>query len=131
MKKKTLIILITLILLLGFLFFYIKSITDCTIPERPSKVPKNAIWKGGKDGGFWFSFVNQQSNELIRLQIFNDYNGKMLLDANFKPEGDCHLPTGKAVINEINYYDFQKIVLNNSCELKPIVPYFKGGLIEQ
>ena len=117
-------------MVLGFLFFFIKTNSDYSIPTRPSKVPYDAIWKGGKDGGFWFSYVNQ-SNELIRLQIFNDYNGTMLLDANFKPAKDCQLPKGKAVMNEINYYDFQKIVLNNNCELRPILPYFKGNLIEQ
>jgi len=116
------------------IFFFLISVlfTTCNsfnqknkTPERLSNIPKEAVWKGGEDGGFWFLNVSQAKDKnIIRLKVFNDYDGELILDADFKIPENCEVPTN-SIVDNINYFDFEKIVLVNDCKLLIKHPYHK------
>lgn len=62
----------------------------CSSPERPVNIPKDAIWSGDCDGGNWIELVEIKDN-IFRFRIYQDYNGMLLMDANFKSNSDKNL----------------------------------------
>ncbi len=58
----------------------------CDPPQKPNKVPNSAVWKGGCDGGNWIELVSVEK-EKIRFRIYRDWNGKLILDADFEYKG--------------------------------------------
>lgn len=83
MKTRNIVIVIVLILIGGL--FYLKGgfNNPCLPPVRPVTVPKDAIWSGDCDGGNWIELVEIKNNR-YRFRIYQDYNGVLLMDANFK-----------------------------------------------
>jgi hypothetical protein len=55
-------------------------------PKRPESVPKEAIWKGSCDGGYWIELVSINKNNKYRFRIYQDWDGELLMDADFKFE---------------------------------------------
>ena len=53
--------------------------------ERPVNVPVSAVWQGGCDGGNWMELVDIK-DDTIRLRIYRDWNGELILDADFVSE---------------------------------------------
>ena len=94
MKKisniKILILLIGVIFI--FLIFYVTTIISigegCDPPDKPAKVPVDAIWKGDCDGGYWVELVKLQKDK-VRFRIYRDWNGDLIYDADFGYK-DCN-----------------------------------------
>ena len=111
------------------LFFVCLFKRPCKKWERPVNVPVSAVWKGGCDGGNWMDLVDIK-DDTIRLRIFRDWNGELLLDADFVPEKCNDLPLTKTNWSEfIDYFDGTKIYINyqggsSSCQLIPIFPAY-------
>jgi len=105
--KNKIYILLSAIVIITILVICI----DNDKPKKLNNIPDNAIWRGGKDGGFWFQIVNY-NDTAVRFKIYNDYNGELVTDRYFS--NACK---GGIDINNINYYDYEKIVMMNGCEL--------------
>ena len=96
-------------------------------PERPRNVPETATWKGGVDGGFWFDVVTVNGEKkMYRFKIYNDYNGELVMDADFKKNNDCSVeyPMDKSIVEKIELFDFQNIIMSDNCFLQPIGPLY-------
>lgn len=114
------------------LFFTCRFKRPCKQREKPENIPVSAIWKGGNDGGVWIELVEIKV-DTIRARIYNDWNGDLLLDADFFSENCKGLLLTKTNWNEnIIYFDGEKIytkiqVNRNYCSLTPIFPaYYEG-----
>ena len=103
MKKKTIVIIAVLVLAVVFWKWFFNQ--PCLPPERPDSVPKEAIWKGDCDGGNWIELVNIDKDN-VRFRIYRDWNGDLILDADFKYE-NCQLfrLTESNWSNHVAYFD--------------------------
>ena len=136
MKKKTNRVfgLVGIALLLG-VGFYIWLITGGGNPNptRFYNIPKSAVWIGGVDGGFWFNVVDIDSiKKTYRFKIYNDYNGELVMDADFVKDSICNneYPLSKEVLKEIMLFEFDKIEMLNNCKLNMIKPAYGGSFWE-
>ena len=127
-RNKKIVLLVTVLVVLSILIFWLYiRIPNKIEPERLTSIPKSAVWNGGVDGGFWFDFVSEQiDSNKVRLRIYNDYNGTLILDADFTSE-NCKVPKGKTVLDSINYFEFKKVILLNGCELTAVNPTYAGS----
>jgi hypothetical protein len=138
MKKKVIIItsvLVSIILLgIGFYLYLITS-NNPKEPEKFTNIPQEAIWRGAVDEGFWIYIVDINENEkVIRLNIYNDYNGELALDARFDTSNCQLMSFSKESIYE-NIIAFassngiesrDEIMMKNECGLKMIEPAYGG-----
>lgn len=100
-------------------------------PKKLANIPESAIWSGGVDEGFWFELVElYQDHKKVRIRIYNDYDGNMVLDADFTPISDCKIKDESELLNKINYFEFKKIILLDGCELDAIYPAYGGAFWE-
>jgi hypothetical protein len=100
--------------------------------ERPHNVPLTAFWKGSVEEGFWFIVNGVDTVERsYHFKIFNDYDGELVMDADFQIDDSCrlHMPSKERIADEIVYFEFDKIVLD-SCILKIQYPAFGGSFWE-
>lgn len=120
MKKGILIFL--LVVVFGFLFWKWFFNQPCLPPDRPDALPKEAVWKGGCDGGNWIEFVSIEK-EKIRFRIYRDWNGELILDADFNYI-DCNTTklTETNWSEQIAYFDEALKLNNGKCRLEPIYP---------
>lgn len=125
MKRK----IIMLLALIAIAIAIFLSITKEKInqPERPIDVPSITVWKGDVDQGFWIEFVSENKDSCcVRLRIYNDYNGNMVYDANFSMKSNLCNVKGKAILDSICYFEYDKIVLKNGATLKIKPPVYGG-----
>ena len=102
----------------------------CSDPEKPSNVPPAAAYIGGCDGGHWMELVSI-TDKKVRFRIYRDWNGELLLDADFKYDGCAGFRLTSSdwtkhvafFENYIHIYDHSAGV---NCKLLPVYPaYFK------
>jgi len=111
------------------LFFNWLFKQPCKEWEKPANVPVSAIWKGGCDGGNWVELVDIKA-DTIRFRIYSDWNGDLILDADFVSENCNNLLLTKANWSEyITYFDgtklYSKIQLDSGySHLVPIFPAY-------
>lgn len=129
MKKW--IITTVVIIIFAFLFFNFFVSTDggCDPPERPKNVPKEAIWKGGCDGGNWIQLIDIK-DKVCRFRIFRDWNGNLILDADFEYK-NCNgfYLTENNWTEYVAYFGnslefFNKPEINESCRMDPVYPVY-------
>ena len=80
--KKTILwlsIMVTILIVLIIAFVLIFDI-------RTINVPDDAVWKGNSKEAFWIQKVSS-NDSAIRFRIYNDYDDKMILDADFYSPG--------------------------------------------
>jgi hypothetical protein len=135
MKRSIKIILsLILIIVVGILIFWFSiRVPNKVEPDKLNNIPKNAIWKGSVDEGFWFELVKVDTiKKIYRIRIYNDYKGELIADADFIKQTDCKVdyPLNNNVINEILYFEFDKIEMNKDCNLKMLKPIYDGSLKE-
>jgi len=80
----------------------------CDPPQKPNKVPNSAVWKGGCDGGNWIELVSVEK-EKIRFRIYRDWNGKLILDADF----EYNIASDK-YLNIISIYGAVNLIVNEN-----------------
>ena len=115
--KKTILwlsIMVTILIVLIIAFVLIFDI-------RTINVPDDAVWKGNSNEAFWIQKVSS-NDSTIRFRIYNDYDDKMILDADFYSPG-----YEDNIIDSINYFDHLKneIILLNGKEMKMRKVYFQ------
>ncbi len=84
-------------------------------PEKPFNVPKNAVWKGGVDGGCWVLF-DKVSENIVEATIFYE-NGKIWQKGVFKKSGNCQI-SKEILIDKIKGFDGESLLTNESCLFK-------------
>jgi hypothetical protein len=87
---------------------------EVKLPERPEKVPQNAHWVGGVDGGNWYSISKVLANDTFELKIYNDFSGALDADTMFILNPDCTIRKIDSItlLKSISGYDGEKIWLN-------------------
>jgi uncharacterized protein len=89
----------------------IKLIFENNIPKRPSSVPIDAFWVGGIDGGNWIIIEKlYDKDHKAKIKIFDDYNGKLIMDNIFQLNCDSELDL-KELKNEITNINGKQIYL--------------------
>lgn len=140
-KMKIALGLVALVLVSVVIFWYCISVPNKNNPDRLPNIPKEAIWKGATDEGFWIDIVDlDATNRTVRVKIYTDYNGELALDANFKEQSKCEITpfTKKNILNNIIAFSSKsgienrdEIWLKNHCSLKMIRPAYGGIFGEQ
>jgi hypothetical protein len=121
------IILLTIGNILFYKYFFNQP---CIEWEKPDNVPLSSVWIGGCDGGHWIELVSMQ-NDTCRFRIYRDWNGDLILDANFI-YNDCNdLQLTETNWNEyIAYFGnaleiYNKFLPDSSdCRLVPVYPAY-------
>jgi len=129
--QKWIYIVLAVVIVLVVLYFSvsIKTNTGCPPPEKPSKVPESAIWKGDCDGGNWVELVDIKK-DTCRFRIYRDWNGDLILDANFEYKDCDKFRLTKSNWDEhVAYFGnaielFNKQGYNERCRLEPIYPAY-------
>ena len=127
MKTKLLYFIGIIIGIILFITWLFKR--PCKNWERPVNVPVSAVWQGGCDGGNWMELVDIK-DDTIRLRIYRDWNGELILDADFVSENCNDLLLTKTNWSEyIDYFDGTKIyskiqVGSRYCRLIPVFPAY-------
>lgn len=130
--KKWIYIILAVVVVSAVLYFSvsINTNTGCPPPEKPNNVPKSAVWAGGCDGGNWIELVSIEK-EKIRFRIYRDWNGDLILDADFEYK-DCN----EFRLSESNWSEYvsyfgnaielmDKEGINARCRLEPIYPAYE------
>lgn len=120
------IVLVGIILFIDLLFKQ-----PCGEWKKPSNVPVSAVWKGGCDGGNWVEMVDIKA-DTVRFRIYRDWNGDLILDADFVCKNCNKLQLTKANWNEyIAYFDGSALGIYNKpqsdssyCHLVPVYPTY-------
>jgi hypothetical protein len=127
MKKVTL----PLTILLSFIYFSSCTV-PCKEPERPLGIPKEAIWNGGCDGGYWLHLISIEENK-YRFKIFVDYDSTVLMDADFVPSEKClglDMPKDRSILNMVSVVEPENILIkldeSKFCSLNPVYPAYGG-----
>ena len=107
-------IIATILIVLIIAFVWIFDI-------RTINVPDDAVLKGNSKEAFWLQKVSS-NDSTIRFRIYNDYDDKMILDADFYSPG-----YEDKIIDSIHYYDHlnYEIILLNGKEMKMRKVYFQ------
>lgn len=50
---------------------------------RHEKIPKQAKWYGGADGGFWIYIVQKKSKNTFFVKVYDEYTGDLEIGDNF------------------------------------------------
>jgi hypothetical protein len=57
--------------------------------RRMGKVPPDAIWIGGKDGGIWYKVNKALPDNQFDISVYNDQNGELEISSIFKLDTTC------------------------------------------
>lgn len=129
MKRKILFYIIAGILSAIFFVVLYKWFFNqpCKVPEKSDNVPRSAVWKGDCDEGQWIELVSMRE-DTCRFRIYQDYDGSLILDADFYYV-DCEnfRLTKDNWVEHIAYFGntlelYDKSNPNKRCYLAPIYP---------
>jgi hypothetical protein len=131
MKRKLLYFLSIVVLMIIGAIVFLKLLfkLPCGEPEKPSCVPISAVWKGACDGGAWIEFVSVKK-DTIRFRIYRDWNGDLMMDADFTYKDCGNLRLTKDNWNEyVTFFDGHTLNIykksdDSYCQLNLIYPLF-------
>ena len=83
--------------------------------DKQARVPKQAIWKGGVDGGCWIVF-NSVSATDVDATIFHE-NGEDWDKGIFINIEKCRVDSSR-IIESIMGFDGQSIITNTGCSFR-------------
>lgn len=98
-----------------FSILILVTVLSCNSDKRdkPSDVPKDAIWKGGVDGGCWILFKSITSDKLDVVIFYED--GGEWERGLYEKAGNCDVPVNE-IINSVVGFNGQELVFkDNSC----------------
>ncbi len=123
----TVIIICLILVLLSLEFIFDSAEIPCDPPEKVEGVPKKASWGGGCDGGFWFELVKLNKNSAnLRVRIYSENDGELVLDSDFKRATGCNLNIKKASFRLCNKVFSYSSLYIEQCEYVPIYPAYGG-----
>lgn len=97
---------------------------------RMEGVPSTAFWKGSCQEGHWFNIQNFNSAyNSYRIAVYNDWNGELVIDADFVLEDSCNKINSKKDLMSLilGYEPDSKILLKTSpCDLHAKLPAYSG-----
>ena len=114
MKAKRAISLFVFLIIIFVLFFIIDlKKNELTPPQRHQSIPKDAVWAGGVDGGFWFKVIELKKNNVLRIIIYHDFTGEIEIDSYFilKPNRSFDYFKNKDIYKLISHFNGNDIVL--------------------
>ena len=131
-RNKLVLLIIGFISIVIIITWILIRVLNQDTPNKLANITKAAIWRGGVDEGFWFDLVEFYPNQKnkVRLRIYNDYNGSLVLDADFTANSDCKIKNGKDLLEKIIYFEFDKLVLSNGCVFEVVYPAYGGSFWE-
>lgn len=83
--------------------------------SKPKKIPKNAIWKGGVDGGCWF-ILNKVTQNNLFATIYHE-NGEIWQKGSFMKIGKCKADSVE-ILSNITSFDGINILTYEKCHYK-------------
>jgi hypothetical protein len=92
-------------------------------PERPSKVPKQALWVGGADGGVFVQIRDvPESDRIYRMAIYNGRTGEVLYSglAELRPSSASRVKVSDP--GSYSGWDGEKLILSDQRTLAPVKP---------
>ncbi len=131
-KSKIVLLIISIVSILGICFWILTS-DNIKKTEKLPNVPNSATWIGGSDGGFWFDIINiDKENKVYRFKIYDDNEGNLVIDANFKKDSSCTIkyPLDKSILDKVSYFNFNEIGMLENCSLNMIEPAYGGTLLD-
>jgi len=138
MKVAKIILGILAVVLLGLTvgYFYLNWLArqPCPPPDKPTVVPKEAVWKGGCDGGNWIELIKTKEDNKYRFRIYWGHDGSLALDADFSFKKCKEFTLTKSNWSEyVTWYSGQFLGVKNLdqndewyCRLYPIYPAYGG-----
>lgn len=137
MRGKVLFYIIggVLLIVMGILFYKWFFNQPCTEPEKPNNVPHSAVWKGDCDGGNWIELVSIEK-EKIRFRVYRDWNGDLILDADFKYQSCDDFRLDKSNWDKhIAYFENYNFTLYENdkpkeCRLEVIYPVYSEDKLD-
>ncbi len=120
--QKYLIISIAVIFILIVImtvYYYTNMLKKpCPPPQRVENIPTTTFWVGGCDGGLWYEQI-ENNDSIYKFKIYNDFNGKIISEGNFRINGNCfRLLKGKEIRDLISHSTNDRIYLTLSDEGK-------------
>jgi hypothetical protein len=87
-------------------------------PPRPNSIPKDAVWRGGPDGGSWFKCDSAKADSSFYwMSVYFESDGEVWVRGSFSLEGTWILP--ESLAQRISCYDGTSIFLMDGRWLKP------------
>jgi hypothetical protein len=117
------------------LFLFTVVLLSCAHTEhrRIGKVPPDAIWRGGEDGGNWYKVNKALPGSQFDISIYNDQTGKLEISSIFKLDTPCLDIKLDSVdlLKHIDAFDGKTINLDiishgKLCRLIPERPYIRN-----
>ncbi len=112
-------VLVILVFSLGGFYLWVITSNNTAVPQRFDNIPKEAVWRGAADEGFWVQIINVDSiKRVIGVNIFNDYNGELFLEADFTLQSNCYISPfsiENIYANIIGIENRNTIMLKNNC----------------
>jgi hypothetical protein len=89
-------------------------------PVRLNRIPENAFWIGGVDGGNWYSVLDINSHRnTANIQIYNDQDGSLIISKRFILVCPIRNPTWISNLKEVIVsFDGEKIYLKSDAHKK-------------
>ncbi|SFF37432.1 hypothetical protein [Thermoflexibacter ruber] len=111
--------IISIIKLLIFSLLYLLCIScESNSPDkvvRHEKIPKEAKWYGGSDGGDWIYVRKKIAKNTFLIEVYNDYTGELIVTGNFTICKYCDFVDlqVKDLLTLIAFYDGEEILLSS------------------
>lgn len=86
------------------------EVLDCSIPEKPEKIPKDSIWAGGCDGGAWIQVVELKGKR-AKLKIYFSESGEVWKDGWFEFTENCHVKSKDVLKTDLSSFDGEMVHL--------------------
>lgn len=113
--KSGLIISVGVVMIVVLLIFC-KTTTNVQPPKKLENIPNQAVWRGGVDGGRWFLIDKVLSDTSVKMKIYNELTGELLIDSIFTLDENCinNRIDSQTLLSQISMYDGEKILLNTT-----------------
>ncbi len=104
----------------GSTVFFLSASTPVQ-PERPSKVPAQAFWIGGIDGGHYISInPNSSYSDAFNVSVYTDYSGDIDFDGILQYQGEDDISNRWPDHTFFRYWDGELLHLSNGKAMKII-----------
>ncbi|MFT3751292.1 MAG: hypothetical protein QM768_23475 [Agriterribacter sp.] len=113
MKRKTIFIFFSVLIILFLAAYFYLGKPVIKPPERLSNIPRQAEWVGGADGGNWYQITKVISKDAFKIKIYNEGTGELEIDTTFILNPECSFKEidSATLVKSINGYDGTKIGL--------------------